>query len=161
MLAVPLVGLTVVMVSVSPSTSLSLTSALMVTATSSSVLVESFTATGGWLAAVVTVTVISELVLPLLPLLMRPDVGGAGKFVAGLKANVASDVLAVPLVGLALVIVSVSPSTSLSLTSALMVTATSSSVLVESFTATGGWLAAVVTVTVISALALPPLPSLM
>src|SRR6266581_992503 len=125
MSAVPLVGLTEVMINGSPSGSLSLTSGWIVTLTSSSVLVASFTAMGASFTGV-TVTVMS----------------------------------AVPLVGLTEVMINGSPSGSLSLTSGWMVTETSSSVLVASFTAMGGSFTGV-TVTVISAVAVPPLPSLM
>src|SRR5688572_10919306 len=160
MLAVPLVGLTVIIVSVSPSTSLSLASAWMVTDTSSTVLVTSLTATGGSLSAL-TVTVISALAVPPLPSPTgQPSVLSPTKSAAGVKRTFVPEMTAVPLVGLTVVMVSVSPSTSLSLASAWMVTDTSSTVLVTSLTATGGSLSAL-TVTVISALAVPPLPSLM
>src|SRR6185503_6711099 len=158
MLAVPLVGLTLVIVNVSPSTSLSLTRAWMVTLTSSTVLVKSFRATGGSLAAL-TVTVISALAVAPPSLMVYPIVAVPTKFVAGVNTTFVPAMLAVPLVGLTLVMVKVSPSTSLSLTSAWIVTATSSAVLVKSLRAIGGSLAAL-TVTVISALAVAP-PSLM
>src|SRR6266700_4063383 len=60
MSAVPLVGLTEVMINVSPSGSLSLTSGWIVTLTSSNVLVASFRAMGASFTGV-TVTVISAL----------------------------------------------------------------------------------------------------
>src|SRR6266550_3993158 len=140
MSAVPLVGLTDVMINGSPSGSLSLTSGLMVTETSSSVLVASFTAMGGSFTGV-TLTVISALAVPPLTSLMLYPMG------------------AVPLFGLTDVMINVSPVGSLSLISGWMVTETSSSVLVASFTAMGGSFTGV-TVMVISALAVPPLPSL-
>src|SRR6185369_5028957 len=160
MLAVPLVGLMLVIVNVSPSTSLSLTSAWIVTDTSSNVLVTSSSAIGGSLTAF-TVTVISALALPLWPsLMLYPIVAMPTKLVAGVKTTFVPEMLAVPLVALTLVMVSVSPSTSLSLISAGIVTDTSSNVLVTSSSAIGGSLTAF-TVTVISALALPLCPSLM
>src|SRR6266699_3435868 len=160
MSAVPLVGLTLVIVSGSPSTSLSLTSGWMVTLTSSSVLVKSFTATGGSFTGV-TVTVIKALAVPPLPSLMvSPIVAVPLKLVAGVNTTFVPAMLAVPLVGLTDIMINGSPSTSLSLTSAWMVTLTSSSVLVKSFIATGGSFSAL-TVTVISADAVPLLPSLM
>src|SRR6266496_2201907 len=73
------------------------------------------------------------------------------KLVAGVNTTFGPEMLAVPLVGLTLVMVSGSPSGSLSLTSGWMVTETSSTVLVKSFTATGGSLGPpLVTVTVMS-----------
>src|ERR1051325_11505376 len=159
MLAVPLVGLTLVMVSVSPSTSLSLTSTGMVTRVSSGVVAASFTAIGASLTAV-TVTVISAVAVPPLPsLIVYPILAVPTKFVAGVNTTLVPEMLAVPLVGLTLVMVSVSPSTSLSLTSTGMVTRVSSGVVAASFTAIGASLTAV-TVTVINAVAVPPLPSL-
>ena len=67
--AVPLVGLTLVIVRLSPSTSLSLSNGLIVTGTSSAVLAASSTATGGSLTGL-TVTVISAEAVPPLPSLM-------------------------------------------------------------------------------------------
>ena len=67
--AVPLVALTLVIVRLSPSTSLSLSNGLIVTGTSSAVLAASSTATGGSLAGL-TVTVISAEAVPPLPSLM-------------------------------------------------------------------------------------------
>src|SRR5205809_2115133 len=64
MLAVPLVGLTPVIVRLSPSGSLSLASGWIVTETSSTVLVKSLTATGGSFAPLATATVISPAAVP-------------------------------------------------------------------------------------------------
>src|SRR5438128_2102124 len=159
-IAVPLVGLTLVIVRLSPSMSLSLSSALMVTATSSAVLAASSTATGGSLPGRTRTVFIPEPVPPLPSLMPYPTLAGSLKLAAGVNSTlVPPTITAVPLVGLTLMIVRTSPSTSLSFSSALMVTGTSSAVLAASSTATGGSLAGL-TVTVISAEAVPPLPSL-
>src|SRR5256886_1035740 len=159
--AVPLVAVTLVIVRLSPSTSLSLSNGLIVTGTSSAVLALSSTATGGSFTAL-TVTVISAEVVPPLPsLIVYPIVAVPLKLVAGVNTTlVPPTITAVPLVGVTLVIVRLSPSTSLSLSRALMVTGTSSAVLAASSSATGGSFTGL-TVTVISADAVPPLPSLM
>src|SRR6185369_874845 len=109
MLAVPLVGLTPVIVRLSPSGSLSLTSGWMVTATSSTVFVKSLTATGGsWVP--VTETVIKALAVPpWLSLMLYPMVAVPKKLVAGVNTTLVPAMLAVPLVGLTLVIVRLSP----------------------------------------------------
>ena len=78
------------------------------------------------------------------------------KFVAGVNTTFVPLMIAVPFVGLTEIIVSASPSGSVSFTKTGIVTATFSAVLVESFTATG---ARFVTVTVMSADAVPPKPS--
>src|SRR4030095_811492 len=160
--AVPLVGLTLVIVSVSPSGSLSLARAAIVTGTSSTVVAKSSTATGASLLPLVTVTVIrAEAVPPLPSLMLSPMVAGPKKSAVGVNTTLVPEMTAVPLVGLTLVIVSVSPSGSLSLARAAMLTGTSSTVVAKSFTATGASLLPLVTVTVIRAEAVPPLPSLM
>src|SRR5439155_11334122 len=104
--AVPLVGLTLVIVRLSPSTSLSLSNALIVTGTSSAVLAASSTATGGSLAGL-TVTVISaEAVRPLPSLIMYPIVAVPLKLPAGVNTTfVPPTITAVPLVAGTLVIV--------------------------------------------------------
>src|SRR5438128_1926540 len=159
--AVPLVALTLVIVRLSPSTSLSLSNGLIVTGTSSAVLAASSTATGGSFTGL-TVTVISAEAVP--PLARQSVEQGDGvplELAGGVKSTlVPPTITAVPLVGLTLVIVRLSPSTSLSLSNGLIVTGTSSAVLAASSTATGGSLTGL-TVTVISAEAVPPLPSLM
>src|SRR5205809_112554 len=138
MLAVPLVKLTEVMISGSPSTSLSLTSAWIVTDTSSSVFVKSFTATGGSFTPVTVMLTIALAVLPL-PSHRQYAVDAVPlKLAAGVNTTFVPAMLAVPLVGLTEVMINGSPSTSLSLTSAWIVTDTSSTVFVKSFTATGG-----------------------
>ena len=67
--AVPLVGLRLMIVRLSPSTSLSLSKGLIVTGTSSAVLAASSAATGASFTAL-TVTVISAEVVPPLPSLI-------------------------------------------------------------------------------------------
>src|SRR5436190_821575 len=150
MTTVPLVVVASVMISGSPSRSLSLASGAIVIGTSSGVVAVSSNATGGSLTGVtVTVTVARSeerragkmvygiVVVPL-------------KLVVGLKSRLVPPTMTtVPLVVVALVMIRVSPSRSLSLASGAMVTATSSGVVAVSSNASGGSLTGVtVTVTV-------------
>src|SRR5205823_2791441 len=136
--AVPLVAVTLVIVRLSPSTSLSLSNGLIVTGTSSALLAASSAATGASFTAL-TVTVISaEAVPPLPPFTTYPRAAVPLKLVAGVNSTlVPPTITAVPLVAVTLVIVRLSPSTSLSLSNGLIVTGTSSAVLAASSTATG------------------------
>src|SRR5437016_9500648 len=121
--AVPLVAVTLVIVRMSPSTSLSLSSGLIVTGTSSSVLALSSTATGASFTAL-TVTVISaEFVPPLPSLIVYPIVAVPLKLVAGVNTTlVPPTITAVPLVSVAQTSVRQSPTTSLSWPILLIVT---------------------------------------
>src|SRR5205814_1610163 len=153
--AVPLVAVTMLIVRLSPSTSLSFSNGLIVTGTSSAVLALSSTATGGSFAGPTATVISAEAVPPLPSLIVYPIVAVPLKLVAGVNSTlVPPTITAVPLVGVTLMIVRLSPSGSLSLSSALIVTGTSSAVLALSSTATGGSFAAP-TATVISAEAVP------
>src|SRR5207302_969941 len=147
-------------VRLSPSTSLSLSSGLIVTGTSSAVLALSSTATGASFTAL-TVTVISAEFVPPLPSLIVYPIGAVAlKLVAGVHTTlVPPTITAVPLVAVTLVIVRLSPSTSLSLSNGLIGTVPSSPARRSSDLATGASFTAL-TVTVISAEFVPPLPSL-
>src|ERR1051326_4056220 len=143
MLAAPLVGETLVMVSASPSGSLSFARGSNVTLVFFAMDSESATATGGRL---VTLTVITAVAVAL-PV----------KLVVGVNITlVPFTMLAAPLVGETLVMVSASPSGSLSLARGSKVTLVFLAMDSESSTATGGRF---VTLTVINPVAVA-LPSL-
>src|SRR6266705_2032476 len=115
MLAVPLVGLTEVMINGSPSGSLSLTNTGIVTGVSSGVLAKSLTATGGSFTGV-TVTVTMALALRLPSLFVYPRVVVPTKLADGRKTRFVPTMLTVPLVGVAEMMVNASPFGSESLT---------------------------------------------
>src|SRR2546430_7761511 len=81
--AVPLVGLTLVIVRLSPSTSLSLSSALMVTGTSSAVLALSSAATGGAVTAPTPTPLSAQAAPPVPSLLVYPILAVPLQMVAG------------------------------------------------------------------------------
>src|SRR5436309_1071249 len=107
MLVMPFVVVAALIVSGSPSTSLSLISGAIVTAVFFGVVAASLTATGGSFTGV-TVTVISAEAVPPLPsLMLYPTVAVPLKFVLGVKTTlVALTIMAVPFVAATLTIVS-------------------------------------------------------
>src|SRR6185503_16985019 len=156
MTTVPLVVVASVMISGSPSRSVSLVNGEMVTGTSSGVVALSSPPTGGSLTGVTVTVTVAEAVPPLPSLMVYGMVVVPLKLVDGLKTRlVPPTMITVPLVVVASMMISGSPSRSLSLASGTMVTGTSSGVVVLSSTATGGSLTGV-TVTVTVADAVPP-----
>src|SRR5881394_1251188 len=161
MTTVPLVVVASVMISGSPSRSLSLASGAIVIGTSSGVVALSSTATGGSLTGVTVTVTVAEALAPLPSLMVYGMVVVPLKLAVGLKSRLVPPTMTtVPLVLVAPSMTRVSPSRSLSLASGAIVMGTSSGVVAVSSTATGGSLIGV-TITVTVAEALPPLPSLM
>src|SRR5881394_37443 len=159
MTTMPLVVVALVMVSESPSRSVSLSSGAMVIGTSSGVVAVSSSATGGSLTGVTITVTVAEPVPPLPSLIVYGMVVVPTKLVDGVKSRlVPPTTTIVPLVVVAPVITKVSPSKSLSLASGAMVIGTSSGVVALSSVATGGSFTAV-TLMLTTAVEQSPSPS--